>query len=385
LSGPPAKPSWFQAATQWLIQLIGIKPNPGNALQTALWAPIMETYGAFELTREWNPRWLERYAREIMDVVPEGAIYFGGTDAGRFAVTQFSTSHIQGKPFFTLTQNALADMTYVDYLTGMYGFSIAMPTPADYQQAFQDYLTEAQRRLRDGKLKKGENVSVAGGRVSVSGQPAVMMINALLVKRIIEKNPQREFYLEQSFPLSRLDSHLEPQGPIFKLHHAPLPNLSEATIAANRQYWNRFLTETLGHAAANAQTAEAACELVERIEMKGDRSGFDGDTSFVKEVAARRAFAMLRCQQARVYAERAKEPGDGADAKTLNHEAERAFREAWLLWPQPEVGLWPLGAPGTLYQDFLVEQGNQAAADRVQQTLDALSAARPLPPPVLIR
>jgi len=51
------------------------------------------------------------------------------------------------------------------------------PTDDESQTAFQDYLADAQARLKSGKLKPGEDVRIINDRVQVSGQVAVMAIN----------------------------------------------------------------------------------------------------------------------------------------------------------------------------------------------------------------
>jgi len=56
-----------------------------------------------------------------------GAAFIWGTDPGRFVVSVLSESHREGKPFFTLTQNQLADQSYVEYLRKMYGSRIYIP------------------------------------------------------------------------------------------------------------------------------------------------------------------------------------------------------------------------------------------------------------------
>ena len=58
-------------------------------------------------------------------------------------------------PFFTLTQNALADGSYLDYLRAMYGGKIYTPTAEDSQRCYQEVLADAQRRLQEHKLKPG--------------------------------------------------------------------------------------------------------------------------------------------------------------------------------------------------------------------------------------
>ena len=50
---------------------------------------------------------------------------------------------IDGDPFFTLTQNALADGTYLEYLRAMYGGKIYTPTGEDSQHCFQEYMADA--------------------------------------------------------------------------------------------------------------------------------------------------------------------------------------------------------------------------------------------------
>ena len=85
---------------------------------------------------------------------------------------------------------------------------ILTPSNEDSQRAFQEYLGDAQRRLDHDKkapneprqIKPGEDVRVIDNRVQVSGQVAVMAINGLLTKVIFDKNPNHEFYVEESFP-----------------------------------------------------------------------------------------------------------------------------------------------------------------------------------------
>ncbi len=77
----------------------------------------------------------------------------------------------------------LADGTYLDYLNELYGSQLKTLTADDAQQAFQDYLQDAQKRLlhdqqfpdEPKQLRPGEGVSNQGrSHHSVSGQTAVM-------------------------------------------------------------------------------------------------------------------------------------------------------------------------------------------------------------------
>jgi hypothetical protein len=113
--------------------------------------PLMEALGVWELYDEMNPKFLNLLGQEIMKSVPAGSIYFGGSDEGRFLPTLFSKSQVEGRPFFTLTQNQLADNTYLSYLQQIYGGKIRIPNSNDTQQAFQEYLSDAQQRLEHDK------------------------------------------------------------------------------------------------------------------------------------------------------------------------------------------------------------------------------------------
>ena len=88
----------------------------------------MEVYGAFEGFMTGDEKYASKFGREIIDSIPPGSIYFGGTEPGRFIVTAMCKSQPDGDPFFTLTQNWLADGCYLDYLRSTYGNKIYIPT-----------------------------------------------------------------------------------------------------------------------------------------------------------------------------------------------------------------------------------------------------------------
>jgi len=93
------------------------------------------------------------------------SIYFGGSDSGRMLVTALCQDHAQGKPFFTLTQNALSDGRYMDYLRAMYGKQISLPTTNDVQAALEDYKADALRRLKhDEEFPRRTKANQAGGK-----------------------------------------------------------------------------------------------------------------------------------------------------------------------------------------------------------------------------
>src|SRR5581483_836447 len=118
---------------------------------------------------------------------------------------------------------------------------IYIPSPEDSEKAFRDYTEDVARRQQLGRLQPGEDVHVDdAGRVSVSGQVAVMMINGLLCKVIFDKNPTNEFYVEESFPLEWMYPYETPYGIIMKINRQPLQSLPEDVLKRDHEFWNKY-------------------------------------------------------------------------------------------------------------------------------------------------
>jgi len=228
--------------------------EPDEHLSTAYWSPVLELCLAYDHVVNCEPKYTAVLVDRLLKSIPAGSIYFGGTDPGRGIPTAFSQSHVDGDPFFTLTQNALADSTYLQYLQRMYGAKIYTPSTEDSQKCFEEYAEDAKRRLQHDAelpnepklLRPGENVKLVDGKVQVAGQVAVMSVNARLVKLIFNRNPGREFYLEESFPLDWMYPHLEPHGLILKINRAALAELPQMVVEEDAAYWTKLVSTLLG-------------------------------------------------------------------------------------------------------------------------------------------
>jgi len=361
-STPTTVPGPVSKAWQQTLQFLGLRPKFWPGLNTEAWSPVHEVIGITEVCQEWDHKWLRRFGSDIIDSIPSNSIYFGGTDGGRFIVTALSESHSKGQPFVTLTQNALADGTYMDYLRTMYGGRFRITTAPEVQQTFQAYLQDAQRRLEKQKLKPGENVQVVLSRVQVSGQVAVMEINGLIVWNIFTNNPSHEFYVEESFPLDWMYPHLSPHGLILKVNREPLAELSEEIVSRDREYWNRYVKELAGDWLTPETSVEAVCEFGKKICQRKDLSGFGGDAAFARNEAAQKAYAKLRSAIGGVYAWRAGHAHSPAEKERMTREAELAFKQALALCPfSPETA--------SRYVDLLLAENRTAAAAAIAQTL----------------
>lgn len=314
------------------------KKEFSEALHSPVWQTISETYGAYELFHNWDRKWLRRFGKNIIEAIPQGSIYFGGTDSGRYLITLFCESQREGKPFFTITQNQLADGTYLEYVRKLYGKKIYVASEADSQKAFEAYLADAQTRLQTGKLKPGEDVRIIDNKVQVSGQVAVMTINGLIAKVIVEKNSDREIFIEESFPLDWMYPQLSPHGLIMKLESKPLSELRETAVQKDRDYWKGLMTEIFGDVVTEKSSIKDACDFVEKIYLRKELADFKGDSTFVKNDEAQKAFSKLRSSIGGLYAWRAEHAKDGEEKERTRKAADFSFRQAFVLCPySPEV------------------------------------------------
>jgi tetratricopeptide (TPR) repeat protein len=239
------------------------------------------------------------------------AVLYGGTDPGRFVPTymifcesrvvpkdRYRDPHLdpEGGPNFDrrdvyiITQNALADSTYMSYIRDHYDYSrpdpnnpqtlerrlpwervlfrwgwhnlhrdtmypkepIWIPSEQDTQRAFQEYVNQVQSRQAHGEhLSDDEQVTIEGGAVQVRGVAGVMRINGILTKWIFDHNRDKHaFYVEESYVIDWMYPYLTPSGIIMKINHDPLPapekdpQLWTGIITRDRAYWDK-LTEEL--------------------------------------------------------------------------------------------------------------------------------------------
>ncbi|MBI5385891.1 MAG: M56 family metallopeptidase [Verrucomicrobia bacterium] len=313
--------------------------NSRNDLpHTSCWSPVLEVALAYWDVMAGEPKYVQLAIDGILGSIPDGSIYIGGTDPGRGLPTAFSKSQIDGDPFFTVTQNALADGTYLEYLRRTYGGKIYTPTAEDSQRCFSEYLADAERRLKENKLKPGEDVKTVGSKMHVSGQVAVMAINALLAKTIFDQNPDRQFYIEESFPLDWMYPHLSPNGLIMKINREPLPELSEEVLRKDREYWGGLVAGMLGQWLAEDTPVQTLADFAARVYARNDLQGFRGDSRFIGNQYPQKLFAKFRSSIAGVYAWRIDKAASPEEKQRMIREADFAFRQAFALCPySPEA------------------------------------------------
>jgi tetratricopeptide (TPR) repeat protein len=206
------------------------------------WRAILEAYGAAEQVQMWPPQQLLDYGNGVLDALKPGMVYVGGTDAGCFICTMLNET-TEGEQHLTLTQNALADNSYLAYLTAIYGDSLKVPSEEESQAAFSQYVADAAQRAQHDQefpdepkqMLPGEEVTFTDGKPQVSGAVAVMAIANLLTQTLLQKNPDLSFAMEESFPLSSTYAGSAPLGPIFELRTGDTMTADQASQSVN--YW----------------------------------------------------------------------------------------------------------------------------------------------------
>jgi hypothetical protein len=303
------------------------------------WAAVNEIGASLEEFATWEEKYAIAFARDIIASISPGSIYFGGTDPGRFLVTALSKSHVNGDPFFTVTQNALADhRSYLRYVRGMYGSRIYIPTQENTTKAFDEYQEDARRRRNQGKLLPGEFFEEAGGITELRGQIVVMAINGALSKLMFERNPEREFYVEESFPLNWMYPHLTPHGLILKINRQGPFELSSNVVQSDHEYWTRYIEPMIGDWLNYDISLPEIVAFVERVYLRHELSDLAGDPRYIQNDIPQKSFSKLRASIAGLYAWRAQNSKGPAEKERMLKEADFAFRQAFVLCPgSPEA------------------------------------------------
>jgi len=232
-----------------------------------LWSAIVDAYGVAEQVHLWPAQKLLDYGNAVLDSLGPGMVYVGGTDNGRW-IPELLNDTGDGENHIIVTQNALADSMYLEYVTQLYGDRLANLTQEDSQRAFQEYLADAQQRLQHDQqfpdepkqVRPGENITDTDGKIQVSGQVAVMMINERLLQTLLQKNPDTSFAVQESYPMTGTYANALPLGPLMELRAQDAQNTFTPERAAQSvEYWSNTAENVLSdpEAAGSAATLKS--------------------------------------------------------------------------------------------------------------------------------
>ncbi len=341
----------------------------------------------------------------------KSAILYGGTDPGRFCPTYmiFCESFIppqkrrdpkfDRRDVYIITQNALADEPYLDYIRAHYFRSSQVDTPffselvktntakmpgiigkpvdwfaqkldntfmaygakveakrraqgvyppqeiytpsdIDFYNAYVSYMRDATERAEKGMLRPGEVYDPRTG--TVSGQGAVMGINGLLTKVIFDQNPNNEFYVEESFALDWMYPYLTPYGIILKLNREPVVEFTQEIIDRDHEFWCKYMDRLCGNWITYDTSISELCDFAEDVYLKGDFSRYTGDMKFIRDNDAQKSFSKLRSAVTGLYWWRVNYAASTEEQQRLLKEAEFAGKQAFALCPFSPEALYKL-------------------------------------------
>jgi tetratricopeptide (TPR) repeat protein len=293
-------------------------------------------------------------AGDLNRLLEAGPIY----DPNRFAqvkisgyLQQFIAQNPQSDTRIRLNR-LLLEAAYPDEIAKSLGGvypdrEIYIPSPEDSQQCFQSYMEDAQRRMQLGQLIPGETVTAdpASGRMQVSGQVAVMMINGLLCKVIFDHNPNNEFFVEESFPLQWMYPYETPFGIIMKINRKPLPELPDEVFKRDHAFWSKYSDRLIGNWITYDTSVSNIVDFIDKVYLRHDYRGFQGDLKFVRDDQAQKSFSKLRSSIAGVYAWRLSSQcpdeyrqKNATGMQSLIRETDFAFKQAFAFCPySPEA------------------------------------------------
>ena len=317
---------------------------------------------------------------DLNRLLEAGPIY----DTNRFArvkisdyLQQFITQNPQSDTRIRLNR-LLLEAAYPDEIVKSLGGvypdrEIYIPSLEDSQRCFQQYMEDVQHRMQLNQLTPGENVSVdPNGKMQVSGQVAVMMINGLLCKVIFDHNPNNEFFIEESFPLPWMYPYETPFGIIMKINRNPLPELPDEVFKRDHAFWSKFSDRLIGNWITYDTSVKEIVDFIEKVYLRHNYSGFKGNLKFVRDEQAQKAFSKLRSSITGVYAWRlGPQCPDEYRQKTvvgtqaLVRETDFGFKQAFAFCPYSPEAVFR-------YINFLLQYGRIDDALLVAQTCHEL-------------
>jgi hypothetical protein len=161
-----------------------------------------------------------------------------------------------------------------------------------------------------------------------------MGINALLAKRIFEANPDRQFFIEESWPLEWMYPHLSPCGLILKINREPLEQLTPEVVATDEAWWAPRVKKMIGGWLHPGTPVSEVADFVDRVHHRHDLSGFDGDRSYVTRSYQHELYGKPRTAIASLYQWRMEHAKTAEEKDRMADAADFAYRQAFALAPE---------------------------------------------------
>lgn len=284
IGNPALNPSLLPAECQKYVDDVGDRAVTDFGLGILEGAGGLFDYDVEDFSEEPPPNPLYPAPME------KGALYFGGTDWGRFIPETLALNDGVRPDVAVITQNALADDNYMAVIRERYGKRYAISSEDELTDAFREFVEGVQ----SGKIDAHDAVEIKDGRVTVTGALAVMKINEILAKKLFEKNKgQHAMYVEESYPIEWMYDYMAPHGLVMKLNAEKPGAVSDEEVRDNDEFWDWMTKQLL------------SCPQFAKRRAEYWRRTADGEWDPDHRMGVR-AFAKLRLTHAKLYARQAK-------------------------------------------------------------------------------
>ena len=211
------------------------------------------------------------FGHDTVAPMDRNAVYFGGSDFGRFVPTFMAFVESQQDNYWkrdpnfdrrdvtVITQNALCDNFYCHYIRDQYdprfrpkeftAFEKWLGRDTAYPKIPVTCVSEEELAQCWEEYQKRPDVAARlaqGGPVIREGSSDVFDINGIVLWHIFQKNKaSHTFYLEQSVAIPWTYPYLQPWGLIFKIMPDPMKALPADVVAKDRKYWDDYSARLL--------------------------------------------------------------------------------------------------------------------------------------------
>jgi len=249
----------------------------------ALFLSLLPLWSNFDACSQANHWFGYFYGADMMRDMKPNAVYYGGSDPGRFVPTYMAFVESQqpdawkadwviypgiakkdGHAFdrrdvTVITQNALCDNYYAQYIRDQYDPRFRPKTWSTlekwlgrdeaYPKIPVTCVSNDELRACWDEYSRWPDVVERMSRGEPELRPGsndVFDINGIVAKRIFDENKKdHTFYIEQSVPIAWMYPYLLPFGLIFQLNPEPMDKLPADAVAADRKFWDDYSQKLL--------------------------------------------------------------------------------------------------------------------------------------------